>query len=186
MKNRINILKASALIVLLSISAATFNVAADTLQVSNNAHSEGAYGGAHYGIFEYTAPDSLIRSVKLLEKFGFNSAVVAETLDLNSYQGSIIIFRPDVGAKALSYEDAFAALNKYMKPLSFSDTDAIVIKNTPFSVNEGGTMIKQDYQVLFNGENAKATQPFQIPNGGLALTVVKMDNGKLLMITSTP
>lgn len=47
-------------------------------------------------------------------------------------------------------------------------------------------MIKQDYQVLFNGESAQGTQPFQIPEGGLALTVVKMNNGKLLLITTTP
>ncbi|MBJ8931662.1 hypothetical protein [Citrobacter freundii] len=179
-------LKASALFFCLSATVATLSVAAEALPTSSNAQSETAYGGAHYGVFEYKSPDALINSVKLLEKFGFNSAVVAETLDLNSYQGSIIIFKPDVGGKPLSYEDTFAALKKYLKPLDFSKTDAIVVKNTPLSVNEGGTTIKQYYQVLFSGEHAEGTQPLQIPQDGLALTVVKMDDGKLLMITSTP
>lgn len=180
-----NVLKSSALVFFISTAVGTFNAVADTLLVSNNTQSESVYA-PNYGVFEYTSPDSLIKSVRLLDKFGFNSAVVSETLDLNSYQGSVLIFKPDVGGKALSYEDAFAALKKYMKPQKFSETDAIVVKNTPLSVNEGGAMIKQDYQVLFNGESTQGTQPFQIPSGGLALTVVKMNDGKLLLITTTP
>jgi hypothetical protein len=186
MNKYIGILKPSLLILFFSTATGTFNAAADTLPASSNVQSEGAYGGAHYGVFEYTDPDSIIKSVKLLNKFGFNTAVVAETLDLHSYQGSVIIFKPDIGGKALSYNDAFAALKQYMNQLKFSVNDAIVVKNTPLSVNEGGTMIKQNYQVLFNGEHAEATQPLHIPKGGLALTVVKMNDGKLLMITTTP
>lgn len=184
MKKCMNVLKSSVLILAAMTSVGSFNVAADTLPVSGNTQSESDYA-PHYGIFEYTAPDSLIKSVRLLDKFGFNSAVVAETLDLNSNQGGVLIFKPDVGGKNLSYEDAFASLKKYMKPLKFSDTDVIVVKNTPLTINEGGTMIKQDYQVLFNGERVQATQPFHLPEGGLALTVVKINDDKLLLITTT-
>ncbi|HHL3258639.1 hypothetical protein I5398_22770 [Citrobacter freundii] len=185
MNKCINFLKYTVLILSTITAVGTFNASADTLSATGNTQSESVYA-PNYGVFEYTAPDSLIKSVKLLDKFGFNSAVVSETLNLNSYQGSVIIFKPDVGGKALSYDDVFDALKKYMKPIKFSETDAIVVKNTPLSVNEGGAMIKQDYQVLFNGESAQGTQPFQIPEGGLALTVVKMNNGKLLLITTTP
>jgi hypothetical protein len=45
---------------------------------------------------------------------------------------SVIIFKPAVSDKSLSYEDVFASLKKYMTP-EFKETDAIVIKNTPFS-----------------------------------------------------
>nr|WDS96518.1 hypothetical protein VW1_00092 [Enterobacter sp.] len=186
MKNCMTVLKSSVLIFLLSTAFGTFNVVAETSTTFINSQSEDAYNGANYGFFEYTSSDALIKSVKILDKFGFNSAVVAETLDLNAYQGSVIIFKPDVGGKALSCEDVFAALKKYMKPLGFSEKDSMVVKNTPLSSNEGGTMINQSYQVSFNGEHAEATQPFQIPKGGLALTVVKLDDGKLLMITTTP
>ncbi|EIK1334789.1 hypothetical protein LJV55_003229 [Salmonella enterica] len=183
MNKCMNVLKSSVFILFTTVCA--FNAAADTLPASDNTQNESAHAPI-YGVFEYTNQDSLIKSIRLLDKFGFNSAVVAETLDLNSYHGSVLVFKPGVGGKSLSYKDVFAALNKYMKPLKFSETDAIVVKNTPLSINEGGTMIKQNYKVLFNGEGAEATQPFQIPKGGLALTVVKMNDGKLLMITTTP
>lgn len=181
-----NLLKYSLFTVLIAISFGGGSAVAETLPVSNIAQSEFAYGGAHYGVFEYTDTNSLINSFKLLEKFEFRSDVVAETLDLNAYQGSVIIFKPAVSDKSLSYEDVFASLKKYMTPLEFKETDAIVIKNTPLSVNEGGETIKQSYQVLFDGNHAESSQPFQIPKGGLALTVVKLDSGKLLFITSAP
>jgi hypothetical protein len=61
-----------------------------------------------------------------------------------------------------------------------------LLLKTHLSVNEGGETIKQSYQVLFDGNHAESSQPFQIPKGGLALTVVKLDSGKLLFITSAP
>ncbi|ENP6470072.1 hypothetical protein ACD109_004350 [Salmonella enterica] len=179
------ILKLSLVVAILSGYSVNFSAVADTSPATSNAQSEGAFG-ANYGMFEYTDSDSLINSIRLLEKFGFNTSVVADTLDLNSYKGSVIIFKPVAGGKSLSYEDALAAFSKYMKPQQFSSSDAIVVKNTPLSVNEGGTVMKQYYNVLFAGESAEASQPFQIPKGGLALTVLKMDDGKLLVITSTP
>lgn len=169
--------------ILLYTPVVNISVAADKLPATSLAQSEGAFG-AHYGLFEYTDSDSLIKSVRLLEKFGFKTSVVAETLDLNSYHGSVIIFRPSLGGKPLSYEDALAAFRNFMELRQFSAQDAIVVKNTPLSVNEGGTMMNQSYQAVLDGENYKASQPFQIPNNGLALTVVKMDSGKLLVITT--
>ncbi|HCD7096172.1 TPA: hypothetical protein NDY26_004827 [Enterobacter hormaechei] len=179
-----NVLKSSFFIALLATSFWSFNAVSETLPASNIAQSEGAYGGAHYGVYEYIDTNSLINSLKLLGKFGFRSDVVAETLDLNSYQGSVIIFKPAASGKMLSYQDVFASLKKYMTPLKFKDTDAIVVKNTPFSVNEGGVTIKQFYKVLFDGSHVESFQAFQIPKGGLALTVVKLGGGNLLFITS--
>ncbi|HDT2136657.1 hypothetical protein [Enterobacter ludwigii] len=181
-----NILKSSLFILLLGTTMGSFNAVADTFSSTDIAANEGAYGGAHYGVFGYTDTKSLVNSVKLLDKFGYHSNVVAETLDLNAYQGSVIIFKTAASGKVLSYEDVFAALKKYMTPLKFKETDAIVVKNTPLSVNEGGATIKQSYQVLFDGNHAESSQPFQIPKGGLALTVYKLDGGQLLFITSAP
>jgi hypothetical protein len=81
---RMNLLQYSLFTVLIAISFGGSAVA-ETLPVSNIAQSEFAYGGAHYGVFEYTDTNSLINSFKLLEKFEFRSDVV-ETLDLNAYQ----------------------------------------------------------------------------------------------------
>lgn len=186
MNTMINKIKCLALplIFLTSISYISICVAGDKLPATNLAQSEGAFG-AHYGLFKYTDTDSLIKSVRLLEKFGFNTAVVAETLDLNSYQGSVIIFKPSAGGKPLSYEDALSAFRNFMEPRQFSAQDAIVVNNTTLSVNEGGTVINQIYQVLLDGESIKASQPFQVPKDGLALTVVKMDDGRLLVITTS-
>ena len=181
-----NVLKSTLFFVFLSSSLGIFNAVADTLPATNNAQSESAYGGAHYGVFEYTNTNSLINATKLLDKYGFHSDVVAETLDLNAYQGSVIIFKPAASGKVLSYEDVFASFKKYMNPLEFKDSDAIVVKNTPLSINDGGTTINQFYQVLFDGNHAESSQPFQIPKGGLALTVLKLDGGKILFITSAP
>jgi len=181
-----NILKSSLFILFLSATTGSFNAVADTLPATDNTANEGAYGRAHYGVFEYTDTNSLINAVKLLDKFGYHSNVVAETLDLNAYRGSVIIFKPEASGKALSYEDVFASFKKYMTPLKFKESDAIVVNNTPLSVNEGGTTIRQFYQVLFDGNNTESSQPFQIPKGGLALTVLKLDGGKLLVITSVP
>ncbi|HAV1871866.1 TPA: hypothetical protein JG951_003137 [Enterobacter hormaechei subsp. steigerwaltii] len=182
MKNKIKCL-ALPLLFLTSISYVSISVAADKLPATSLAQSEGAFG-AHYALFEYSDTDSLIKSVRLLEKFGFNTAVVAETLDLNVYRGSVITFKPSAGGKPLSYEDALAAFQNFMKPRQFSVQDAIVVNNTTLSVNEGGTMMNQFYQVLLDGESTKASQPFQVPKDGLAMTVVKMDDGRLLVITT--
>lgn len=171
--------------IILSMSSAAFSASADTVSTGNNTQSV-YLEGANYGLFEYTDTESLIKSIKLLETFGFKTAVVADTLDLNSYHGSVIIFKPATSGKPLSSKDALAAFRKYMQPRQLSVQDALVIKNTPLSVNDGGTVIKQFYTVLFDGQNAEASQPFQVPKDGLGLTIVKMDNGKLLLITTTP
>ncbi|EMN5850589.1 hypothetical protein RJO36_004051 [Enterobacter hormaechei] len=129
-----NILKSSLFILLLSTTMGHFNAVADTFSSPDIAANEGAFGGAHYGMFGYTDTKSLVNSVKLLDKFGFHSNVVAETLDLNAYQGSVIIFKTEASGKVLSYEDVFSALKKYMTPLKFKETDAIVVKkHTAFS-----------------------------------------------------
>lgn len=179
-------MKLSAFIFCVSSVVGTYNVEANTLAAPANSLSEIEYIGAHYGVFEYNNSDSLINSVKLLNRFGFNSSVVAETLNLKNYMGNVIVFRPDIGGKDLSYEDVFAAFKNFMKPVQLSEKDKIVIKNTPLSKNEGGTVIIQTYQLFFDSSHAESSQSFQIPNGGIALTVLKLNGEKLLLITSKP
>lgn len=171
--------------ILICTSVLSYNAMANTTPANSNTQPAVVAYGANYGLFEYTDTDSLIKTVQLLEKFGFNTAVVASTLDLNSYNGSVIIFKRAAGGKPLSYEDALSAFKNFMKPLQFSTQDVGVVKNTPLSINEGGTLVKQSYQVLYAGQNIQGSQPFRVPAGGIALTIVKMGDGKLLVITTS-
>lgn len=166
-------------------SAMQLSFAADTVQSVSNVNSEQA-ADAHYEVFEYTDNDALIKTIRLLNKFGFNTDIPADGLDLSVYQGGVITSSPEPGARALSYEDALAAFHKFMKPSKLSSTEAIVVKITPLSVNSFGSVIKQDYKLLVKGQNIEATRPLQLPDGSLALTVVMIGDGKLLVITTTP
>ena len=73
-----------------------------------------------------------------------------------------------------------------MKPSKLSSTDVIDKKITPISVKDFGSVLKQDYKLLVKGENIEATRPLLLPQGSLAMTVVKFGDGKLLVITTTP
>lgn len=141
---------------------------------------------AGFGIYKYDNSDALIKAVKLLEKFGYNTSVVSETLDLNVYRGSVIVFGPDANAKALSAEDAMAALRYNMRQINISSQESLVIRNTPTSVSEGGTVITQSYEIFYNGQHPKGTQQFMVPSKGLALTIVKLDDDRLLAIITKP
>ncbi|TNV16075.1 hypothetical protein FH968_19730 [Buttiauxella sp. B2] len=175
-------------IIYICSSAATFSAISSTPDITTtvvNPQSIGVFG-ADYGVFKSIDTDALIKSVKLLEKDGFNTAVVTNTLDLNSYKGSVIIFKSSANGKPLSSEKALAAFKKNMQVEKLSAQDAILIKNTPLSLNEGGTVINQSYNIIYAGKSETASQYFQVPQGGLALTIVKMDDGKLLVITTNP
>lgn len=179
-----NLLKPSLFIAIFSFTMAGGSAVANTLSSSTQSQSTVEFG-ANYSLFEYKDADSLIKSVHLLEKFGFKADVVAETLDLNSYMGSVITFEPSPNGKTLSSEDALAAFRNFMTPRQFAAQDSIVIKNTPLSVNEGGAVLNQSYRVVLDGQLTEASQPLQLPKDGLCLTVVKTSNGKLLIITTT-
>lgn len=166
-------------------SAVQISFAADTGQSVSNANSEQA-ADVHYEVFEYTDNEALIKTIRHLNKLGFNTDIPADGLNLSAYRGGVITSSSEPGAKALSYEDALAAFHKFMKPSKLSSTDVIDIKITPMSVKDFGSVLKQDYKLLVKGENIKATRHLLLPQGSLAMTVVKFGDGKLLVITTTP
>lgn len=165
-------------------ASAAFNATAEsTNKVTNSLEAENA--GVSYGLFKYKDTDALIKTVKLLQKFGFNTDVVAETLNLKVYSGGVIIFKPSINGKPLLSEDILAAFKNTMEPDEISNLNSFVIKNTPLTTNAGGTFFNQSYDLTYAGQRENATRPFQIPAGGIALTIVKLDNGRVLAISSS-
>ncbi|HBL7007452.1 TPA: hypothetical protein LSH92_002631 [Citrobacter koseri] len=134
--------------------------------------------------FRYTDHTALIRSVKLLEKFGFNTSTVAETLDLNTWPGGTVVFRPTSGAKPLDLADALAALHNTLQPVTQTATDSVNIRNTPVSQGEYSTTIAQSYQVIKDGAAVNGNTDINIPVNGLALTIIKTSDNQLFSILS--
>lgn len=134
--------------------------------------------------FRYTDHTALIRSVKLLEKFGFNTSTVAETLDLNTWPGGTVMFRPASGAKPLDLADALAALHDTLQPVTQMDTDSVNIRNALVSQGENSATIAQSYQVKKDGVAVNGDTNINIPANGLALTIIKTGDSQLLAILS--
>lgn len=134
--------------------------------------------------FRYTDHTALIRSVKLMEKFGFNTATVAETLDLNSWPGGTVVFLPASGAKALDPADAKAALHNTLRPVTQTATDAVTIRNALVSQGGNSVTVAQSYQVEKDGATVNGNTQLDIPVNGLALTIIKTGDSQLLAILS--
>lgn len=137
-----------------------------------------------YTFLHYTDHTALIKSVKLLEKFGFNTATVAETLDLNTWSGGAITFWPASGGKRLNSEDVLGALRKNMQPVALAATDKLTVRSAP--INQGGNsvMVEQTYQLMKDGQNINGSSMIDIPVNGLALTIIKIGNNQLLSVVS--
>ncbi|MHA6636753.1 hypothetical protein ACX3OY_23550 [Citrobacter farmeri] len=140
--------------------------------------------GLTHAFFRYTDHSALIRSVKLLEKFGFNTATVAETLDLNTWPGGTITFRPASGAKPLDLADALATLHNTLQFVAQTATDSVIIKNTPVNLRENSATVAQSYQVVKDGVAVNGTTQLDIPVNGLTLTIIKTGDNQLLSILS--
>lgn len=134
--------------------------------------------------FGYTDHTALTRSVKMLEKFGFNTATVAETLDLNTWPGGTVVFRPASGAKPLDLADALAALHKTLQPMTQKATHSVNIRNTLVSHGENTATIAQSYQVKKDGIVVSGDTNINIPGNGLALTIIKIGDSQFLAILS--
>ncbi|MBW4238048.1 hypothetical protein JRY02_05115 [Enterobacter roggenkampii] len=134
--------------------------------------------------FRYTDHTVLIRSVKLLEKFGFNTATVAETLNFNTWPGGTVVFWPASGAKPLNIADALAALHNTLQPVTQTATDSVNIRNTLVSQDENSAIIMQSYQVKKDGTAVSGDTNINIPADGLALTIIKIGDSQLLAILS--
>lgn len=120
----------------------------------------------------------------MLEKFGFNTATVAETLDLNTWPGGTVVFRPVNGAKPLDLADALAALHNTLQPITQTATDSVNIRNAPVSQGEYSATIAQSYQVVKDGAVVNGNTLLDIPVNGLALTIIKTGDNQLLSILS--
>lgn len=181
MKNRRII---SGVVTALLLSCATATPAAEVSTESVNPQNLGL-SAASYGLFSYKNDDALIKSVKIIQQLGYQSNTPADGLSLDSYRGGVVIFTPDAEGKQLLAGNTLGALGYNMQPQNLTNEDALVVKNTPIGTNALGKVVKQSYEIIYNGQRSKASQPIVIPPNGLAVTFVKIGEGKLLVMTTS-
>ncbi|WP_256853677.1 hypothetical protein [Pantoea sp. Fr+CA_20] len=181
MKNRRII---SGVVAVLLLSCATATPAAEVSTESVNPQNLGLTA-ASYGVFSYKNNDALIKSVNIIQQLGYQTDTPAEGLSLDSYREGVVIFTPEAGGKRLLAGNALGALGYHMQPQNLTNEDALVIKNTPIGANALGKVVNQSYEIIYNGQRSQASRPIVIPPKGLAVTFVKLGEGKLLVMTTS-